>query len=177
MKNSHGNESFHGCFKVQRVQRVQRIQWVQSVQKVQGEGCRGFGPKVLKFDGPSGRRLWYRPAGDEYKVSVTGFSFGLPVLTDGERLPSSSGRSLFCIPTLGFIRKICMTVNQPLRWISLWCLAAPPSPRWAGGQQPEDYHFPHKQHYAQRRWNLSLREKGGAEGTKGGVFPSGKARL
>ncbi len=47
MKNSHGNESFHGCFKVQRVQRVQRIQWVQSVQKVQGEGCRGFGPKVV----------------------------------------------------------------------------------------------------------------------------------
>lgn len=113
MKNSHGNESFHGCFKVQRVQRVQRIQWVQSVQKVQGEGCRGFGPKVLKFDGPSGRGLWYRPAGDAYKVSVTGFSFGLPVLTDGERLPSSSGRSLFCILTLGFIRKICMTVNQP----------------------------------------------------------------
>ena len=25
MKNSHGNESFHGCFKVQRVQRVQRV--------------------------------------------------------------------------------------------------------------------------------------------------------
>jgi len=150
------------------------------------KGCRGFkgfsGFKVFKrcrgrAAGASARRLWYRPAGDEYKVSVTGFSFGLPVLTDGERLPSSSGRSLFCIPTLGFIRKICMTVNQPLRWISLWCLAAPPSPRWAGGQQPEDYHFPHKQHYAQRRWNLSLREKGGAEGTKGGVFPSGKARL
>ena len=33
------------------------------------------GRKVLKFDGLSGRGLWYRPAGDEYKVSVTGFTF------------------------------------------------------------------------------------------------------
>ena len=45
MKNSHGNESFHGCFKVQRVQRVQRIQWVQSVQKVQGGGLPGLRPE------------------------------------------------------------------------------------------------------------------------------------
>ena len=42
--------------------------------------------KVLKMDGLSaqgflgltafqGRGLWYRPQGDEYKVSVTGFTF------------------------------------------------------------------------------------------------------
>ena len=30
---------------------------------------------MLKFDGPLGRGLWYRPAGDEYKVSVTGLAF------------------------------------------------------------------------------------------------------
>ena len=35
------------------------------------------GRKVLKFDGPSGRGLWYRPAGDEYEVSVTGFTFSV----------------------------------------------------------------------------------------------------
>ena len=34
-----------------------------------------MGRKVLKFDGPSGRGLWYRPQGDEYKVSVTGIDF------------------------------------------------------------------------------------------------------
>ena len=34
-----------------------------------------MGQKVRKFDGPSGRGLWYRPAGDEYKVSVTGLAF------------------------------------------------------------------------------------------------------
>ena len=33
------------------------------------------GRRVLKFDGLSGRGLWYRPAGDEYKISVTGFTF------------------------------------------------------------------------------------------------------
>ena len=33
------------------------------------------GRKVLKFDGPSGRGLWYRPSGDEYKVSVTDLPF------------------------------------------------------------------------------------------------------
>ena len=33
------------------------------------------GRRVLKFDGLSGRGLWYRPAGDEYKVSVTDSSF------------------------------------------------------------------------------------------------------
>ena len=33
--------------------------------------------RVLKFDGLSGRGLWYRPAGDEYKVSVTGFTFSV----------------------------------------------------------------------------------------------------
>ena len=44
-----------------------RVQKVQRVQRVQ----RG---KVLKFDGLSGRGLWYRPAGDAYKVSVTGLA-------------------------------------------------------------------------------------------------------
>lgn len=29
-------------------------------------------PKVLRFDGPLARGLWYRPAGDAYEVSVTG---------------------------------------------------------------------------------------------------------
>ena len=33
------------------------------------------GRRVLKFDGLSGRGLWYRPQGDEYKVSVTGLAF------------------------------------------------------------------------------------------------------
>jgi len=32
------------------------------------------GRRVLKFDGLSGRGLWYRPAGDAYKVSVTGLA-------------------------------------------------------------------------------------------------------
>ena len=36
---------------------------------------RPYGRRVLKFDGLSGRGLWYRPAGDEYKISVTGFTF------------------------------------------------------------------------------------------------------
>ena len=30
------------------------------------------GPKVLRFDGPLARGLWYRPAGDAYEVSVAG---------------------------------------------------------------------------------------------------------
>ena len=34
-----------------------------------------MGRRVRKFDGPSGRGLWYRPLGDEYKGSVTGFTF------------------------------------------------------------------------------------------------------
>ena len=33
------------------------------------------GRRVLKFDGLSGRGLWYRPPGDEYKVSVTDSPF------------------------------------------------------------------------------------------------------
>ena len=33
------------------------------------------GRRVLKFDGPSGRGLLYRPAGDEYEVSVTDLPF------------------------------------------------------------------------------------------------------
>ena len=34
-----------------------------------------MGRRVRKFDGPSGRGLWYRPQGDEYKVSVTELAF------------------------------------------------------------------------------------------------------
>ena len=34
-----------------------------------------MGRRVRKFDGPLGRGLWYRPLGDEYKVSVTGLAF------------------------------------------------------------------------------------------------------
>ena len=33
------------------------------------------GRKVLRFDGLSGRGLWYRPQGDEYEVSVTDLPF------------------------------------------------------------------------------------------------------
>ena len=36
-----------------------------------------MGRRVRKFDGPSGRGLWYRPLGDEYKVSVTGLAFSV----------------------------------------------------------------------------------------------------
>ena len=35
------------------------------------------GRRVLKFDGHSGRGLRYRPQGDEYEVSVTGFAFSV----------------------------------------------------------------------------------------------------
>ena len=34
-----------------------------------------MGRRVLKFDGPLARGLWYRPQGDEYKVNVTGLAF------------------------------------------------------------------------------------------------------
>ena len=34
-----------------------------------------MGRRVLKFDGLSGRGLWYRPTGNAYKVSVTGLAF------------------------------------------------------------------------------------------------------
>ena len=53
--------------------------WV--VEKGCGKGfLRLTGPmgrKVRKFDGLLGRGLWYRPQGDEYKVSVTGFTFSV----------------------------------------------------------------------------------------------------
>ena len=32
------------------------------------------GRRVLKFDGLSGRGLWYHPQGDKYEVSVTGLA-------------------------------------------------------------------------------------------------------
>ena len=34
-----------------------------------------MGRRVLKFDGPLARGWWYRPQGDEYKVSVTDLVF------------------------------------------------------------------------------------------------------
>jgi hypothetical protein len=39
-----------------------------------------MGRKVLKFDGPLARGLWYRPSGDKFKVSVTGFTFPTPTV-------------------------------------------------------------------------------------------------
>ena len=52
---------------------------VMKVQKVQRGKVlridRPDGRRILKFDGLSGRGLWYRPAGDEYKVSVTDSPF------------------------------------------------------------------------------------------------------
>ena len=70
---------------------------------------RDFIEKVLKFDRPFGpegcgiaigaalrpgfrgfrrfrgfKGLWYRPAGDEYEVSVTGLAFAYSMLHDGE---------------------------------------------------------------------------------------------
>ena len=47
-----------------------------SLTAFQAEGYGwAFGPRVRKFDGLSGRGLWYRPAGDEYEVSVTDSPF------------------------------------------------------------------------------------------------------
>ncbi len=51
---------------------------VGDLQAQKGRFLRWTGPmgrRVLKFDGLSGRGLWYRPQGDEYKVSVTGLAF------------------------------------------------------------------------------------------------------
>jgi hypothetical protein len=52
---------------------VEKVQRVQKVQKVQ--------------------RGRYRPTGDEYKVSVTGFAFVSPQLHDEEQKPPSLGRN------------------------------------------------------------------------------------
>ncbi len=52
---------------------VQRVQKVQKVQRVVGKVLkidRPIGRRVLKFDGPTGRGLWYRPAGDEFYNSA-----------------------------------------------------------------------------------------------------------
>ena len=47
--------------------RVQKVQRVQRVQRERFLGLTGpMGRRVLKFDGLSGRGLWYRPQGDEY---------------------------------------------------------------------------------------------------------------
>ena len=53
---------------------VQRVQKVQTVQRVVGKVLkidRPAGRRVLKFDGPTGRGLWYRPAGDEFYNSAS----------------------------------------------------------------------------------------------------------
>ena len=56
-----------------RVQKVQKVQKVQRGKVLRID--RPDGRRVLRFDGLSGRGLWYRPAGDEYKVSVTDSPF------------------------------------------------------------------------------------------------------
>ena len=53
-----------------RVQKVQRVQRGKVLRIDRPDGRR-----VLRFDGLSGRGLWYRPAGDEYKFSVTDSPF------------------------------------------------------------------------------------------------------
>ena len=58
--------------------------------------------KVRKFDGPAARRLWYRSAGDDYKVSVTGLAFVSSVLRDEKpRPPSFEGQK----PCRGFLSR------------------------------------------------------------------------
>ena len=52
---------FRGFRRFRRVQRV-----VGKVLKID----RPIGRRVLKFDGPTGRGLWYRPAGDEFYNSA-----------------------------------------------------------------------------------------------------------
>ena len=53
--------------------RVQKVQKVQRGKVLRID--RPDGRRILKFDGLSGRGLWYRPAGDEYEVSVTDSPF------------------------------------------------------------------------------------------------------
>ena len=50
------------------------------------------GRRVLKFDGPLARGLWYRPAGNDYKVSVTGLAFVSPAVHGEVPVSPSSGR-------------------------------------------------------------------------------------
>ena len=50
------------------------------------------GRRVLKFDGPTARGLWYRPAGNDYKVSVTGLAFVSPAVHGEVPVSPSSGR-------------------------------------------------------------------------------------
>ena len=81
----------HTCgVRVQKVQRVQRerfLRWM-GLGHACGVGVDGAVPRGLwppaggrlcslrsRGNGPSGRGLWYRPQGDEYKVSVTGLAF------------------------------------------------------------------------------------------------------
>ena len=77
-------------FSVARVQRVHRgkfLRWMGLGHacgvRVDGAAPRGLWPPAggglcslrSRGNGPSGRGLWYRPQGDEYKVSVTGLAF------------------------------------------------------------------------------------------------------
>ena len=56
-----------------------------------------LGRRVLKFDsGFTAEGCGIALSGDEYEVSVTGFTFVLPVLPDGELEPPSSGRQKPC---------------------------------------------------------------------------------
>ena len=50
------------------------------------------GRRVLKFDGPTARGLWYRPAGNDYKVSVTGLAFVSSAVHGEVPEPPSLGR-------------------------------------------------------------------------------------
>lgn len=69
--------------------RVQRVH-VKNVLKI----VRSAGRSVLRFDsGPGPLRVVVSPNGDEYKVSVTGFTFVSPVLHDGILKPSSFVRT------------------------------------------------------------------------------------
>ena len=77
----------HFVARVHRVQRVQKVQRVvvspfgRRLKKrgaVDAAGCvEGLCSLRSGGNGPSGRGLWYRPLGDEYKVSVTGFTFSI----------------------------------------------------------------------------------------------------
>ena len=78
------------------------------------------GRRVLKFDGLSGRGLWYRPAGDEYKVSVTGFTFSAiwhdkhSAVKNHTTAPAVRGRPVFPrvkARLLGFIHKRAPSIN------------------------------------------------------------------
>ena len=114
-------------FSVARVQKVQKVQRERSLRwmglghacgvRVDGAAPRGWWPPAggglcslrSRGNGPSGRGLWYRPQGDEYKVSVTGLAF--------------------CVIRY---EKHYFDQLPPVAFSPLWCLTAPPCPggRW-----------------------------------------------